>query len=224
MNKPKIDFHVPPKDNKDLADLYNYIYKADRPVHPKKGLLPPYGSHDERDKFFIEPLRAIFKGRDNVRVLDASCGRGHLLMQFKELGWDCEGTELSSWIIENSLKRIGVPIHNLSYDDLNQLPESSFDVVCSNDVLEHLVTEQQIDNAFRNFAFLSRDLVAMTIATGGNTVNYTTAMNIRIGKRPLDLHQTVRPGAWWISMIEKHLTVTTAKKLKKRIFVMAKVK
>ena len=68
-------------------------------------------------------------------VLEIGCGRGDVLVEFKRRGHSCTGTEPSQEMIELCSKDIQVLIgcaHELDF------PDSSFDMVFSQQVLEHL--------------------------------------------------------------------------------------
>ena len=98
-----------PKSTEDLVQLYDYIYsKPDDTVHPERGKLQPYGSHTNRDGThlgMIEVMRQREKKIPNeLEVLDASCGRGHLLIALAKKGYQAHGTEVSDYLLENDLK------------------------------------------------------------------------------------------------------------------------
>lgn len=72
-------------------------------------------------------------------VLEVGCGRGDVLMALAERGRICTGTEISSHMLE-LCNRLDVKIVRGSADSL-YFPSGSFDVVFSQEVLEHLHPE-----------------------------------------------------------------------------------
>lgn len=74
---------------------------------------------------------------NNIKtVLDAGCGSGYILMQFKEKGYVVEGIDLSEKSVEICRKR-GL---NVNQADVCRLPFPSnhFDLVVCTEVLEHI--------------------------------------------------------------------------------------
>lgn len=77
------------------------------------------------------------------KILDIGVGGGYLLQVADSLGFDCYGTEISSYWAEVSKKKFPGRIFS------GPLPEAGFksdffDVVCMTDVLEHLAEPQKI--------------------------------------------------------------------------------
>lgn len=162
-----------------------------------------------------------------MKVLDASCGRGHLTDQLHSCGWRVTGTEVSKWLIENVLEEKPYPVHLLAYDELDQLQHGSFHAICSNDVLEHMANEEMALKALENFKKLLRPdgVLLMSIACAGNTVAYPTALGLlKEDKKPLDLHQLVRGRKWWATQIGKFFKVERIDDKRKRICVIARHK
>jgi len=82
------------------------------------------------------PGRAPAAGR---RLLDVGCGAGGKLRRFQELGWDCYGTDISPQAIAHASEV--VPKERLFAGVLAQAPfqEHTFDVVRTDNVIEHLL-------------------------------------------------------------------------------------
>src|SRR5262249_17902791 len=79
--------------------------------------------------------RALAKGPG--RVLDVGCGRGLLLREFRERGWQVEGTELSEFAAAFARDVLKIPVAIAPADAL-PWPDGTFDAVSMWHVLEHL--------------------------------------------------------------------------------------
>jgi len=126
------------------------------------------------------------------KVLDASCGRGHLMQLLVQGDYDATGTEASRWLIDNVLTPYTV--YELRYSELSSL-EEKFDVVVSNDVLEHLLTEEEAVTAMEDLCALSRKWFCFAIAC-----HPATRM---IDDKQVPLHNLIRPIDWWLVHIKK---------------------
>jgi SAM-dependent methyltransferase len=200
----------------DLINVYDYIYSQGPVRCPIRRTvdMDPYGSHNFRDKVFIDWITAnLPKGS---RILDASCGRGHLALSLHEMGYDVEATEVSQWLVENDLKEVPFPVHLLRYDQLDHLPEKSFDCVCSNDVLEHMISEEAVLNALSNMFTLSAGAICIGVGTGRMADKYPRSLAINkngevTGKnrlprsKALNLHTFRRPYRWWRKKIANRI-------------------
>lgn len=72
------------------------------------------------------------------RVLDVGSAAGFFLATMKEIGWECHGIELSSYMAAKSKEMFGLEhIHAGSIEAID-LPEKHFDVISFWDVIEHL--------------------------------------------------------------------------------------
>jgi hypothetical protein len=66
-------------------------------------------------------------------ILEMGCATGHMMLPFKEAEWTCVGQEVSSWIVEQSSKKVDVRL-----GELHQLPFSDkFNCVLAWDAFEH---------------------------------------------------------------------------------------
>jgi SAM-dependent methyltransferase len=71
------------------------------------------------------------------RVLDVGCGPGHLLSQFRALGWEAIGTEATETSAAIPRQRYGLKVHAGELSTL-RLDAGSFDAVISWHSLEHM--------------------------------------------------------------------------------------
>ena len=185
--------------NEELRNIYNKIYKSVNARHPQRGLLKPYGSDGLRDGVFINYLIEHFLPR-NTTVLDASCGRAHLLRTLLNLGFIAEGTEISSYLVNNELKDL--PVHLAAYDELDSLGKK-YDVVISNDVLEHMPDEESVFEAMKSLCDISNKHVLICVCTNRGARNWPTALNLKIQ----DLHLVNRSAEWWKKVIDRYIKV-----------------
>ena len=116
----------------------------------------------------------------------------------------------------------------LRYDQLDQLPEKSFDVVCSSDVLEHMISKKFVVNALDNLFRLAKSAICITIGRGHYADRYPRALSISadgdvVGAKKLkrsqafNLHTFMAPKRWWLRRIlprfsEKSLCLNVQKK------------
>lgn len=108
-----------------------------------------YYSHQENKKGFIpkvyEAVKKInlkhkyklaTKGIKEGRLLDIGCGVGDFLHTAEEHGWNCTGVEPSEEAKNIARKRIKADI--IASEDLEKLPDASFDLITMWHVLEHV--------------------------------------------------------------------------------------
>lgn len=70
----------------------------------------------------------------NGKILDYGCGNGWLLSNLRQLGWETYGMDFDDKAIEYC-QSVGL---NVSRPDLEQFPDSYFDAITINHVIEHL--------------------------------------------------------------------------------------
>lgn len=98
-----------------------------------------HAAHPVTMQYFMKTMGGDIKGK---RILDAGCGGGLLSEDFARAGALVTGIDVRAGAIETAREhavRVGLSIdyHVGSVEDL-QLPESSFDVVLTSFVLEHV--------------------------------------------------------------------------------------
>jgi 2-polyprenyl-3-methyl-5-hydroxy-6-metoxy-1,4-benzoquinol methylase len=181
----------------ELRSLYEKIYiKSER---TRKGWVR-YGSDTDRDHMFLNFIQKNLPPSPPIRILDASCGRGHLTRSLQELGYTVEATEISSWVIENCLKDLKV--HRLTYDELDRLEEKSFDAVISNDVLEHLPDKNFVLRSLDNLKRLSRKYLLISVGLKRH-LTYTEML----GMSGVNLHLFTPGLDWWTKKMAELMTV-----------------
>lgn len=84
-----------------------------------------------------DKVRVLKALRPAGRVLDYGCSWGYGTYQLQQFGFDAVGFEISRVRASFARDRSGLTTFD-SLDDLQQLPEKSFDVIFSNHVIEHV--------------------------------------------------------------------------------------
>ena len=172
-------------------ELYNYIYSH---AIPNRAL---YGAWGRRDTQFVEYIR------DNVpkgsTILDASCGRGFLLRWLIADGYKAEGTEIADWLMNPGGDLYGMPVKELHYKDLGTIESEKYNVVVTNDVLEHLDNEDEIWDAMRELVRISKKW--LLVSTGGTKA---AGCPFRIELKISNLHYVIKPYEWWKELYEKY--------------------
>ena len=169
-------------NRQELIEMYDDIHQEGN-----------YGMGTARDEnimdFFNDNLRTHLP--ETIDVLDASCGGGSLL---RLLGWEmgitAYGTEVAPCLLESHLKCMASRIALLSYEDLPKHPRR-FDVIFSNDVLEHLHDEEQALTAIKNFREMAPCCVISLSTRGAKSWPRRMKLPVR------DLHTLQRPPKWW---------------------------
>lgn len=105
----------------------------------------PERSHEYLDPVVIRALAervpADQTRRGSVRVFDAGCGNGALMLALRNRGYGVAGCELSAAGVEIARRSLGpaIRVENLSlYDDLARTFGGNWDAVVSTEVVEHL--------------------------------------------------------------------------------------
>jgi hypothetical protein len=127
-------------------------------------------------------------------VLDCSAGRGHFVRQMSARGYVCTATEADEYLCTHDLAEFA-PKH-IAYADLPSLLPQQWDAVVSLDVLEHLLSEDEIREALGALAVLARRYLYISVGT-------TQSAWAGVGGRRVTLHHVVRPYAWWSAEVAR---------------------
>lgn len=142
------------KEHFQICECLNcgLLYTVPRPSKDKIGdyyKSEEYYSHQENKKGFIPKIYEAIKkvnlknkytlaanGIKKGRLLDIGCGVGDFLHTAEEHGWECIGVEPSEDAKAIARKRIKAEI--ITSEDLEQIPDASFDLITMWHVLEHV--------------------------------------------------------------------------------------
>ena len=118
-----------------------------------------YGERDPNRGDLLDPLILDLLGEvKGKRILDAGCGDGYLSRKLARLGAQVTGVEISERMLayarqEQEYEPLEISYHLASCSSLSFLPDSAFDVVLTNNVIQDLADYQE---AFREFCRLLR--------------------------------------------------------------------
>jgi SAM-dependent methyltransferase len=100
-------------------------------------------------RFFFRPqyqaqVRGVLRGigwqrQPGQRLLDVGCGRGLRLLVFQRYGFEVQGMDFQTEVVEYVRKQVGVPAVCTDVEGLTtHFPRASFDIVTAFYVLEHV--------------------------------------------------------------------------------------
>jgi SAM-dependent methyltransferase len=118
-----------------------------------------FGERDPNRSDLLDPLILDLLGEvKGKRILDAGCGDGYLSRKLARLGAQVTGVEISERMLayarqEQEHEPLEISYHLASCSSLSFLPDSAFDVVLTNNVIQDLADYQE---AFREFCRLLR--------------------------------------------------------------------
>jgi 2-polyprenyl-3-methyl-5-hydroxy-6-metoxy-1,4-benzoquinol methylase len=126
------------------------VYVNPRPTKEEMSKFYPrdyYGKQNRMAKVIVKHLlymkiRKIMSFRKKGRILDVGCGEGGFLLNFKERGWEAYGVDISEAACRLARAKLGRYIFNCELKD-RHFPDSSFDVVTLNHVLEHMLNPNE---------------------------------------------------------------------------------
>ena len=169
-----------PKTEADLRELYNRVYTKDN----------RYGKQASRHSLIGDWLLEIFKGSEKeTSILDAGCGRAHVVDMLRSQGFRAYGFDIAS-----ALTKERIDIQVCSYSQMSEkYRDNSYDVVVSSDVLEHLIDEDMVNRALADFVRIARKGVLITTANFSHMLMKGEADGDWDG----DLHLFKRPFEWW---------------------------
>lgn len=195
------------KDQPQTADsliaLYDRLYALQgKKQHPRKRrggvpvMIGRYGESIIRNPTFIRFIKEHVPIGSSIH--DAGCGRGYILAELLRIGYDATGSDCAASLFYQELKDL--PAKMIAYADLQVLGFESFDAVVSNDVLEHLVDEDAVENGIENLVSITKDWLLVSVGTRP-VRNYPVTHDLEV----MDLHRVVRGGPWWQKKFSKHV-------------------
>jgi 2-polyprenyl-3-methyl-5-hydroxy-6-metoxy-1,4-benzoquinol methylase len=121
-----------------FAEAYPDYETANSEIYSDRYFQGSLEKEAEREKYFTGLIEEVehLVGRTG-RLLDIGAGEGVLLKIAAGRGWQVQGTEIATVMIEYVRSRYGFTIHQGRLEDL-VLPDDYFDAVVLNHVLEHV--------------------------------------------------------------------------------------
>lgn len=151
-------------------------------------------------------------------VLDVGCGYGHVAYLLKDKGCTITGVDVSEACLDIARKNVNDVTFKKGYiEDLSMFDMESFDVVCSNQTLEHLKDPRVgLDNMFRVLKQDGKLIVTVPIAYNLNVKEHLQHWNF------YDIIELFEPygddfKVYWINKFSKY-NDNTGELMKKNIF------
>jgi GT2 family glycosyltransferase len=126
------------------SDLYgeDYFLRGESSNHDstdEKGT-QLFAPHEEqyylpRDQAFAAYITRMYKPKTAIVL---GCARAYLVKNFRELGIDCKGVDISEWAIKNAPPDLRKHLYVGDICDLTLFGSSTFDVTVATDVFEHI--------------------------------------------------------------------------------------
>ena len=193
------------------AELYNYMYSHSIPNH---GL---YGLYGRRDQPFVTYIRENVP--PSASIFDASCGRGTLLRWLIAEGYDASGSEIADFLLNPGGDLYGMPVELMSYEELWKKPDNLYDVVVSNDVIEHLKDEDVVNDALSELSRISKKW--LLISTGGTRDAWFPFSHVfKDGK----LHNVIKEESWWKETVGKYMDIDKEDRVSHSLFYFGTIK
>jgi 2-polyprenyl-3-methyl-5-hydroxy-6-metoxy-1,4-benzoquinol methylase len=130
-------FRYPKDDQNENKSFYQRKYQQSTVTElPQKEEIPHHVATRfvEVGRDLTEHLETIRAIAPHGRLLDYGCSWGYCVYQFREVGYEASGFEISQPRVEYGSSALGVELTS----DIEQLPDSSFDIIYSAHVLEHI--------------------------------------------------------------------------------------
>ena len=184
--KSKEEIEIQAKDGSIYDEDYYLRAGAGSPYigYPKTY----YGvDHAKHFPTLAEELTKAFPERG--RILDLGCATGVLVNELQKLGWDAHGVDISQWAVEHAV------CPNVTRGDARSLPfpEDFFDVMISQDVMEHIPTSD-LRKVFAEFT--------RTTKAGGTLFHFIPFYD-RSAPAEEYVHLSTAGKSWWDSFFSQ---------------------
>ena len=145
----------------------------------------------------------IMRLTDPKSLLDVGCAYGYIVKRLVAKGVDAYGCDISNWCQLQAAKIIPGRFVLASADSL-PFPDKRFDVVYCEGVMEHL-TEQEVENAFKEFERVSQKRILAVTFGKGNTSGHLCNHDVHwwYERMPRDSylytgeHDSSNVAPWW---------------------------
>jgi 2-polyprenyl-3-methyl-5-hydroxy-6-metoxy-1,4-benzoquinol methylase len=228
----------------EIEELYNT--KADYFENYVSG---PYLENVSAKMSYYRGIRWLIEGRLKRKgsILDIGSATGHFLSVFGETGWSVLGLEMSDWCRNYAKNSFGIDSVKGTVDTAH-FPETQFDVITMNHVLEHLDAPLECLLKVRNW-LRSDGLLCIEVPNEFNDLVFTFAnrpgrrrlyndtrpvLHHQLFFRPKDLRLLLLAAGWdvlitrtsnWDSPVPCHLfkseKLNSAARLARKVVLMA---
>ena len=195
-------------ENSKASKVYDYCYSHATPR-------TVYGAFPRRDVQFVNFILEHVAAPS--RILDAGCGRGHLMRWLTGLGYDVFGTEIAECLFRPGGELFGMPVVRMYYSELGLIADDIYDVVCSNDVIEHVEDKDAAARAMKDLARIAKDYVLLS--TGGRKASrcpFPAELGIS------NLHSVIMPEEDWVELFSSFCTLIDQRDLAGSLFLFGK--
>ena len=166
-------------------EKYNYYIDQYKEAHKDSTRFPGISI-----RYYVKDIAQLIDQTDTKTLLDFGCGKGE---QYKNVEL------MSKWgKLPNEVWGIMPKLYDPAVETHNVFPDEKFDGVISTDVMEH-VPEDAVDVVLEQIFSKADKFVFLAIAT---YLGKPTSYKLPNGESP---HITVKPDAWWIEQISKHI-------------------
>lgn len=128
-------------DKKSYTGLRRFILENYYGYPSVKSITPSVLKKSAAFLFSLVKARSVIPYRGEGNFLDVGCGGGSYLYRLKQWGWNVYGVETSK-VGADQARSLGLNVHHGQIKDAG-FPESFFDVVRLNHVLEHLTDPKE---------------------------------------------------------------------------------
>jgi cyclopropane fatty-acyl-phospholipid synthase-like methyltransferase len=171
-----------------MKDVYDYLYKSGK-----------YGGGP------VKPLYDWCSSSMNVgSIADICCGQG-ILNLYVPKTTPYHGYDFSESALEKCRKRFG--FRDYSFIDMTSksVEREPYDNVFMCDALEHF-SEDQLPDVFSNVISFCKTNTKVFFS-----ISTRPSILWDVDGKKIQLHLTVQPANWWLSYVEKYLTIVRHK-------------
>jgi 2-polyprenyl-3-methyl-5-hydroxy-6-metoxy-1,4-benzoquinol methylase len=122
--------------------------------------------------------------RKSHNVLDIGCGRGPVIKELVCRGFTADGVEPCKRLLENDL--VGLNVFPLFISEMKEIGDASYDIVTCVNVVDHLLSKEEVPNALAELSRISNMLVILCVNGDRRMQRVDQALN------------------WWIDKIINH--------------------
>jgi len=142
-------YEVDPKPTqKELEEFYEKkYYQNDQGAYQKTYSTNEIEYFDNKNKQKHHELSKLLKVDLTYCLLDIGCGEGFTLKYFNNNGWNVKGLDYSNaGMLQHNPELINFMVTGDIYKNIETLTPESFDVIWLDNVLEHVISPQELLN------------------------------------------------------------------------------